>query len=68
MARFVFKPSLRTGSARGAGVTFRMMDLPDPDDAPGTPGWHESSADLARGLLVIEGAPEDPFDAWFMPG
>ncbi len=64
MARFSFRSPHRP-SVRGTGITFRMMDLPSPDDPPGPPGWYESSRELALGLTVIEGAPEDPFEAWF---
>lgn len=63
MARFGFRRT--TAATRGTAVTFRMMNLPGSDDAAGSAGWYESSAELARGLLVIEGAPVDPFDAWF---
>jgi hypothetical protein len=69
MARLHFRvPRLALpsrASAHAGSATFRMMDVPDPEEAPGCSGWHESSRDLQQGLIVIEGPPCDPFDAWF---
>ena len=72
MARFGFKaPRLALPACSRSHATaavFRMMDVPDPEQAPGCSGWYESSRELQQGLLVIEGPRSDPLDAWFAIG
>lgn len=67
MPRLSFRRFTRRHATPGTTLRFRMMNLAGGDAAPANSGWYESSEDLARGLVVIEGAPGEAFDALLEP-
>ena len=69
MARFAFsiQASLAglLGRSRVSERSLQALCLPRASDDPCGPGWYDSSHDLRRGLLVLEGLPSDtPLEDW----
>ena len=69
MARFAFSMQASLaglfGRSRVSDRSLQALCLPGAGDDRRGPGWYDSSHELRRGLLVLEGLPSDtPLEDW----